>query len=375
MSIDDLLDTRWRTFFEWASTSPLSRPAYAARLRHVELAEEAASPPDFLRTETAGLNVLRGVLRGFLGVPAEHTVVFGRSAAELMSLIATGLPAPAGRDVVILVGPNHPVAALSWLGAARTRKIQVHHVDHDELFRADIDRLARVIDSRCLAVCVTHVTHLHGGIQPVREIAEITHAAGALCIVDGAQAVGRVPVDITGLGCDIYIGVGRKAMLAPIGTAFLTGPTELLSRIDPLVWSTRSAELASPAEARPGDVPARLEGSLPDLPALYAFEASARALDAAGVERFQADVQRMLPSLVDGMARHGIRAVSPAGGTGVVNAGIVTFAAPSAASGLDLQARYREAGFVVAADQETIRVSLHARNDMTSIDALCRENE
>jgi hypothetical protein len=83
----------------------------------------------------------------------------------------------------------------------------------------------------------------------------------------------------------------------------------------------------------------------------------------------------MLPSLVDGMARRGIRALSPAGDTGVVNAGIVTFAAPSTASGLDLQARYRAAGFVVAADRETIRVSLHARNDMASIDALCRENE
>jgi cysteine desulfurase/selenocysteine lyase len=379
VSVDTLLDARWRMFFDWASISPLSNPAQVARRSHLERADRAVDPPLFLRSETARLDRLRESLRRFLTPPGDHAIVLGRSAAELLSLLAAGLPTTADRRVVLLVEPNHPVAALAWAGASRTRPIRVHTVAHDGRHLADLDALAAALDRRCLAVCVTHVTHLHGGVQPIRRITDLAHAAGALCIVDGAQATGRIPVDVAALGCDVYIGAGRKAMLAPIGTAFLSGAAEVLSMVEPSVWSTRSATLIGPdhaasvVAARPGELPARLEGNLPDLAALNALAGSTDALLDIGVDWVQAQVRRLLPYLLDGMKRNGLELQSTAGTGEVANAGIVTFAAPPTASGLDLQARCGAAGFVVAADLDTVRVSLHARNDETAIDALCRE--
>jgi cysteine desulfurase/selenocysteine lyase len=379
VSVDSLLDARWRLFFDWASISPLSNPAHAARRSHLERADRAVDPPLFLRCETARLDRLRESLRRFLTPPDDHAIVLGRSAAELLSLLATGLPTTADRNVVVLVEPNHPVAALAWAGTARTRPIRVHTVPHNGRHLADLDALAAALDRRCLAVCVTHVTHLHGGVQPIRRIADLAHAAGALCVVDGAQATGRVLVDVAALGCDVYIGVGRKAMLAPIGTAFLSGAAEVLSTVEPSVWSTRSATLTGPdyaasaVAARPCELPARLEGNLPDLAALNALFGSTDALLNIGVGRMQAQVRRLLPYLLDGMKRNGFKLTSTAGISEIENAGIVTFAAPPTASGLDLQARCAAAGIVVAADRDTVRVSLHARNDETAIDALCWE--
>jgi selenocysteine lyase/cysteine desulfurase len=377
MSVDNLLDRRWRTFFDWASTSPSSRPAQAERLRQLRRADEAMNPPAFLRDETARLDSLRHLLRQLLTAPDDHRIVLGRSAAELMSVLAAGLPSPGDRDVVLLVEPNHPVATLAWMGAARTRPVRIHTVPHDNRYLADVGVVAEALDRHCLAVCVTHVTHLHGGIQPIRQIAELARAAGALCIVDGAQATGRIPVNIAELGCDVYIGVGRKAMLSPIGTAFMSGSVRTLARVEPSVWSTRSAALPTPdsadIEIQPGEPPVRLEGSLPDLTALCALAASTEALLKVGVDRLQEQVQRLLPVLLDGMKRNRLEPLSPAFAGGVTNAGIVTFAAPSTASGFDLQARCGAAGFVIAADRSTVRVSLHARNDKTAIGALCRE--
>lgn len=373
MTAKGLLPSTSRRFFDWASTSPLSLPAAAARQRFIRLSGAADDPPAFLRLETEKLGVLRHLLSQLLHAASSEPVVLGRSAAELLSLLATGLPA-ANRDVVVLVEPNHPVAELSWLGAARRRHLRIISVPSDHSYRADLGGVRDAADSRCFAICVTHLTHLHGGVQPVAELAEIAHHVGAALIVDGAQAVGRIPVDLAELGCDAYIGVGRKALLAPIGTAFLAARDELLARVEPAVWSTRSARVTQGPHrtAQVISPPAGLEGSLPDLSALEALSASVQAILAIGVETIQRHIQAVLPTLSESLARRGLRQISPASDN-PRNAGILTFSLPDGTNGPQLQARLRNSGYVVAADDRNLRVSIHMANDDDDVEALAEE--
>lgn len=369
----DLLTPASRRFFDWASASPLSLPARQAREEFNRRSAAAADPPAFLRSETGNLSALRELLRRLLHAAPGQPVVLGRSAAELLSVLAAGLPA-SGRHTVVLAEPNHPVMQLAWQGAARRRQLNVICVPAGSRHRADLEAVRAATGPDCLAVCVTHVTHLHGGLQPVGDLADIAHQAGAVLIVDGAQAVGRIPVDLAELGCDAYIGVGRKALLSPLGTAFLTAGSDLLTRIEPLIWSTRSARTDGdphhPVQVFPP--PAGLEGSLPDLSALEALRASVQAILTVGVETVCRHVQAVLPVLEVSLARCGLRQLSPALDD-TPNAGIMTFSLPAGTDGSLLQARLRESGYVVAADQHTLRVSIHLANDNDDVRALTEE--
>lgn len=361
-------DAKWGRFFDWASTSPLSQVAAAARADHIRRNACAADPTAFQSVETAGLGPLRVLLSRLVGARRDDTIVLSRSVAELLSILAAGLPLTPPRDTVVLAEPNHPTAALAWLGAARRRSLHIVTVPACSDGSCDLDAIRAAVDSRCVAIVATHVCHLCGTIQPIADLADIAHRVDALLIVDGAQAVGRTTVDVERSGCDLYVGAGRKSMRAPLGTAFLAGPAGLLAAVEPIFWSTRSAQVTASGQGnlQLADVPTRLEANLPDLSALAALAASAREILATGVTTLERHVRSLLPALdrLPGFDS------TPGAADRRNNAGIVRYALPAGVSGLDLKAALLREGFVVAADERTIRISIHLPNAAEDLETL-----
>jgi len=96
----------------------------------------------------------------------------------------------------------------------------------------DLDAFDRMLSKDVRIVTVSHVSNVLGTINPVAEIAARAHEVGAIVVCDGAQAVPHLPVDVTSLGCDFYVGTGHK-MCAPTGIGFLWGREELLEEMEP----------------------------------------------------------------------------------------------------------------------------------------------
>lgn len=355
-------------FFDWASLSPLCAAASKAQRGYVDAATNLVDAPYAMRQAT-DLTELRSAVRDLVNGEARHSIVLGRSASEFLSMLALGLNGGA-RDHVILCEPNHDCVPLAWLGTAAFTGHRVRVLPALPTRQIDLEALERTLDEQCSVVVLTHVDHLHGVVQPVEEVVRLAHAVGARVIIDGAQAVGRISVDVSALDADVYIGVGRKALLASIGTAFLVADQALVEDVRPLIWSTRAARLNGERSPQLVPSPTHLEGNLPDLGALAGLSAAVTAFDHSTVAELESRVAIQLPRLVEGLVDAGLRPFVP---VRAGNAGITSFHLPAHANGLQLQRNLRQEGLVIAASSGDCRVSLHLANEDDDLERLTEE--
>jgi selenocysteine lyase/cysteine desulfurase len=159
-----------------------------------------------------------------------------RSTTDAMNVLASGMRLEAG-DHVLVTDQEHEGGTYCWTNLARRRGIVVDTVpvapdDHDPA--AIVARFARAIWPRTRVVSVSHVVSATGYCMPIPEIAALARAHDMLCVVDGAQALGQIPVDVKALGCHAYAAPGHKWLMGPKGTGVLYLASETGDRVEPV---------------------------------------------------------------------------------------------------------------------------------------------
>jgi cysteine desulfurase/selenocysteine lyase len=157
----------------------------------------------------------------------EDEIAFTRNATESMNLVARGLKLAAG-DEIVMTTHEHPGGATPWFALTEDVAITIRTFDPGFGGGDTLDRLQGILSRRTKVVMVSHITCTHGLVLPVHEIAALCRSRGILCVIDGAQAVGQIPVDLHALGCDFYVASGHKWLLGPKGTGLLYVRDELL---------------------------------------------------------------------------------------------------------------------------------------------------
>ena len=174
---------------------------------------------------TAEYEKARAKVARFINAPDAHEVVFTRNATEAINLVAYswGRKNIARGDAIVLTEMEHHANLVPWqlLVQEKDGDLEFIPITDDGLLRLDVFEVLLRLQPKLVAF--THVSNTLGTINPVREMVEMAHAAGALVLVDGAQAVPHVPVDVQDLGADFYAFSGHK-MLAPDGLRRAVGP-------------------------------------------------------------------------------------------------------------------------------------------------------
>ena len=215
------------------------------------LLADGLSPIDWYEAMSKAASEIPAKLADFFGADSTE-IALTVSTGDGFGMVLGGLRWKPG-DEVLITSEEHPVPLQSVQGLADREGavIKVVELDHDK--DVILERVERAITPRTRLICFSHVTTDSGTLLPAEEICALARARGILTLWDGCQAVGQLPVDLHGMGCDFYATNCYKWLLAPIGTGFLYVRRDVQQTLKPLrrphdpSASARQYEMGTPA--------------------------------------------------------------------------------------------------------------------------------
>jgi kynureninase len=215
-------------YFNACSLGPLPRSGRAALARYAQDWDEQGTPV-WYSTWLPLLERFRGKVGELLNAPAGSTAI-APSVSVALTTLASGLPLPEGRNKVLIGELDFPTIGHQWLSRP---EFEVEFVPSRDGMTIPPEAFAERIDSRTALVATTHLFYTTGYLQDVRKVADAAHAKGALCLIDGYQTCGCVPLDVQAIDCDAFVGGCLKWLSGGPGNAFLYVRPELLPRVRP----------------------------------------------------------------------------------------------------------------------------------------------
>jgi cysteine desulfurase/selenocysteine lyase len=183
---------------------------------------------------TAMHDAARARVTRFINAASEREVIFTRGTTESVNLVAQAWGHATLRtgDEILVTSMEHHSNIVPWQLVAAQRGAVVRAAPVTESGELDLEGFRRLLTKRTRMVAVVHLSNALGTINPVRQVAELAHAAGALVLVDGAQSAAHLPVDVQEIGCDFFAFSGHK-LFGPTGIGVLWGREALLDRMPP----------------------------------------------------------------------------------------------------------------------------------------------
>ena len=334
------------------SLGPLPRRGRAALARYAQDWDEQGTPVWF-STWLPLLERFRGKVGELLQAPAGSTAI-APSVSVALGTLATGLPLPKGRSKVLIGELDFPTIGHQWLSRP---EYEVEFVPSRDGMTIPPEAFAERIDSQTALVATTHLFYTTGYLQDVRAIADAAHSAGALCVIDGYQTCGCVPLDVSAMECDAFVGGCLKWLSGGPGNAFLYVRPELIPKVRPqgTGWfATRDPfsftlqELVFAADAR------RLETGTWAMASHYAGLAGLELILEVGVGNIQERLRDLTDRILERCDEAGVNTFTPR--ERARRCGIVTLECEHPE---DVEAKLRAEGVIVDSRPGRIRLSPH----------------
>jgi cysteine desulfurase / selenocysteine lyase len=242
------------------------------------------------------------------------TTIFTKNVTEAINLVAHswGRAELGAGEAVLITQMEHHANIVPWQQLCRERGASLRYLEVDERGELSLEQLDAELargDVRMLALA--HISNVLGTINPVAEIVARARAAGALTLVDGAQAVPQMAVDVAALGADFYGWTGHKA-LGPTGVGVLHGRREILEAMPPFLTGGDMIASVDFQETTWNELPWKFEAGTPPVAEIVALARAVEYLDAIGMERVRSHEQALTAYMLEGLARvPGLRVVGP----------------------------------------------------------------
>ncbi|ENY71316.1 cysteine desulfurase [Aeromonas diversa CDC 2478-85] len=214
---------------------------------------------------TAAFEAARETVARFINAPDSREVIWTRGTTEAINLVAQswGQSLKPGDEILVSTLEHH-ANIVPWQLTAQRSGARVVPIPLDPRGDIDLDAYRALLGPRTRLVAVGQVSNALGTINPVAEMARLAKAAGALVLIDGAQAVAHLPVDVQRLGCDFYAFSGHK-MYAPTGIGALWGRRDLLEKMPPWQGGGEMIERVSFAGTSFNQPPFKFEAGTPHI--------------------------------------------------------------------------------------------------------------
>nr|WP_063515135.1 cysteine desulfurase [Schleiferilactobacillus harbinensis] len=230
----------------------------------------------------------RQTVADFIHAEDTANIIFTRGTTESLNWIAQswgGTHIQAGDEIIITIMEHHS-NLVPWQQLALRTGAKLRYVDIDDQGLLDMTAYRAMLSARTKIVAVTQVSNVLGTINPIQEISQLAHAAGAILVVDGAQSAPHMPVDVQALGADFFAFSGHK-MLGPTGIGVLYGKMALLEAMPPIEFGGEMISKVEKFQTTWADIPWRFEGGTPNIAGAIGLAAAIRYLQAIGLDEIR----------------------------------------------------------------------------------------
>jgi cysteine desulfurase / selenocysteine lyase len=332
---------------------------------------------------TAAYEEARRKVARFIGAARREEVIFTKSTTEAMNLVAhswarTNLQAG---DAVLLTQMEHHANVVPWHMLAAERGVEVRWIPLTDEGHLDLSNLDQLLDGVRL-VGVTAVSNVLGTINDVRSVADAAHAAGAVVLVDAAQSVPHLPVDVGALGADFLAFSGHK-MCGPTGVGVLWARMDLLEAMPPFLGGGEMITDVRLDGFTPAEPPLRFEAGTPPIAEAIGLGAAIDYINSVGLEairQHEVELTRYALGMLDERFGERLRVHGPPRAeerSGVISFDMGTIHAHDVAQVLDAEGVCVRAGHHCAKPlmrvlgvPATARASFYIYNDRADVDAL-----
>ncbi len=261
----------------------------------------------------AAYDAARGKVAAFVGA-APETTIFTKNATEAINLVAYswGRANVGAGDAVLITQMEHHANIVPWQVLCRERGATLRYLEVDERGELSLEALdAELARGDVRLVAFAHVSNVLGTINPVAEMTRRIRAAGAVSLVDGAQAVPQMPVDLDSLGADFYAWTGHKA-LGPTGVGVLHGRRELLEAMEPFLTGGDMIASVDFQTSTWNELPYKFEAGTPPIAEAVGLGAAVDYLSALGMQNVREHERRLTAYMLERLSEvPGLRVVGP----------------------------------------------------------------
>jgi cysteine desulfurase / selenocysteine lyase len=262
---------------------------------------------------TAAYEGARATVADHLGAADRRELIFTRNATESINLVARswGDANVGAGDRIVLTEMEHHSNIVPWQQLAERVGAEIDWVGIDDDGVLVREELESALSRGPKLLAITHISNVLGTLNPIAEIAEMAHAAGALILVDGAQAMPKLAVDVTELGVDFYAVTGHKAY-GPTGIGALWGRLDLLQEMPPFLGGGSMIRKVTREGTTYADPPARFEAGTPAIAQAIGLAAALRWLNVIGMDAALAHEREVAAYTLDALTEvPGLRVFGP----------------------------------------------------------------
>jgi len=215
----------------------------------------------------------------------EQEIVFTRNTTESINLVANawGRKFLQPGDEIVFSAMEHHSNLVPWQLIALATGAKLRFIEIDDTGHLIWDDVVAKIGERTKVVAITQMSNVLGTINPVKEIAALAHKFGAIVVVDGAQGVPHMPVDVRDLDCD-FLAYSSHKMLGPTGVGVLYGKRDLLHAMDPFLGGGEMIKRVTYEASTYADLPHKYEAGTPNIADVIAFGSAIDYLEGLGMD-------------------------------------------------------------------------------------------
>ncbi|HOD06240.1 MAG TPA: cysteine desulfurase, partial [Anaerolineaceae bacterium] len=250
----------------------------------------------------------------FIGAASPSEVVYTRNATESINLVAFtwGRANLSAGDVIILTEMEHHSNLVPWQMLAAERNLRLEFIPVTEDGLLDMAEYQRLLELRPRLVAFTQMSNVLGTITPAKEIIALAHHAGAVTLVDGAQSVPHLPVNVTDLDAD-FLAFSAHKMCGPMGIGILYGKRALLQSMPPFLGGGDMIKKVHLRSFTTNDIPYKFEAGTPAVAEVVGFGAAVDYLSAIGMSAIEAYEQEIIADALAQLSTiPGLRVIGPA---------------------------------------------------------------